>query len=111
MPACHTPVNFYITQRAILRILSFFALLRQLVAPLCVKFGTEKSNDANRCSSGGVRPVNCRFYEISEYKGPAGTHPFLHDFNKIFRICGPFLGYAGVPEHYEYCQSLYQSAA
>jgi len=38
----------------------------------------------------GAWSQNCKFYEISEHKRPAGAY-LLHDsYDEIFRVCGPY---------------------
>jgi len=39
----------------------------------------------------GIRPQNCKYYEIWEYERPGGAYP-LHDSYEIFRVCWQFHG-------------------
>jgi len=64
-----------------------------------VKFGMEKGPllhatfHPHRCNDKGIGPpklkILLKFYQISEYKRPAGTYP-LRDFHEICRVCTSF---------------------
>jgi len=81
----------------------FFARQERHVAPMGMKFGTDKWTKGpllppykfypHRCNDNGIRPPKLKFllriYNNSEYKRPAGAYS-LRDFHEIYRVCTSF---------------------